>query len=121
MRYVAKETPWFAWASVLVEAGCLLWPLFSSHPIPLSALDRFRSLSYAPALLVVSLLAALWLSVPRFHTRERMVRLAWMFGPIGFVGTIVIGGFFGLPLAWAAVETWRAVRQRKPNPADVAG
>jgi hypothetical protein len=120
MRYVARETTWFAWASVLLEVGCLLWPLFSSHPIPLSLLDRFRVLPYAPALLAVSLLAALWLSVPRFHTRERMVRFAWMVGPIGFVGAIVIGGFFGFPLAWAGVETWRAVRQPRPNSLDVA-
>jgi hypothetical protein len=91
------------WASAILEAVGLLWPLFLSTPPPTLGRRHFNSLPGAPGLFVISLLSALWLSVLRWHTRDRMIKFAWIVGSIGFVALFTFDVVFGLPLVWAAL------------------
>lgn len=109
----------FAWASAILELAALVWPRFISMPIPLPDMRRFAALPYAPILLMASVFFAVWLSVPHWHTRARMIRVAWIVGPIGFLAMFFLGTTFGFPLVWTAMDVRRAT-SRKPEAPSVA-
>lgn len=121
MPRIGKDVLLMMWVSVVAEAAALLWPLFFTDPFPLPGLRQFHTLPHAPALLALSVLVTLWLSVSRWHTRQRMIRFSWIIGAVGFHGAMVVGFFFGCPLCAAAGEAWRAARDQGTNTAEVSG
>ena len=101
------------WASTILEALGLAWPIIGSEPIPVPGLARFAALPVAPLLMSVSLLCSVWLSVGRWHTEGRMIAFAWLAGAVGIPSALFFSlSFFGYPLAWAALGVCRAIRRR---------
>jgi hypothetical protein len=114
MLHVPRHVVLLNWASAIWEGVGLVWPLLSAHPAPTAGRHEFNSLPGAQGLFVLSSLSALWLSVPSWHTRDRMITYGRIAGALGLVGMLV-SGVFGLPLVWAALAVWREIRRERAH------
>jgi hypothetical protein len=112
MLTLPNDVRWWVWLSAIIEFVGVQWPQL----LPTPGRARFNAAPGAPILLAISIATALWLSYPRWHTRQRMIRFAWIVGPIGLVAWQALGlGTFGLPLDWAALGVWRAIRRERAS------
>ncbi|HET7670806.1 MAG TPA: hypothetical protein VFK84_10395 [Burkholderiales bacterium] len=62
-----------AWISVAGFTFASAWPLFSDQPLPFLGLRGFSSPVFAWPLVLLTASLAVFLSLPRLHTRARLV------------------------------------------------
>lgn len=68
-----KTNAFLAWFSAAGFAFASAWPFFSDQPVPFLGLRGFSDPAIAWPLVLLTASLAVFLSMPRFHTRARLV------------------------------------------------
>src|SRR5205085_5515263 len=99
----------FLWAGVIEGALIFVWPILASGPFPIPNGRDFATWPTDKVVWSLSLCTAVWLSFPRWHTKDRLRYSAWGIATLGVVA-LWNAGFLAYPLIWTVWDIRAAMR-----------
>lgn len=106
----AKGNALLAWLAVVAYAAATLWPHAFGGPIPLLGLRALSELRVGLPLTLVSFALAVFLSVPRWATRDRLLVCSGASLCLFLVVAYAVGPSAALPFAFIGGNLLRETR-----------
>ena len=110
-----KGNALLAWLAVLAYGAAAAWPWIAGHAIPLLGLRSLGDLHVGVPLLLVTLALAVFLSVPGWTTRDRMLVCAGASLCLFAVVTYAVGASAAMPFAFIGGNILRESRHSGPR------
>ena len=99
-----------AWLAVLAYAAAALWPQVTGHAIPLLGLRRLGDVHVGLPLVSAAFALALFLSVPAWATRDRLLICAGASLCLFVVVAYAVGASAAIPFAFIGGNLLRETR-----------
>ncbi len=112
-----KGNALLAWFALLAFAAAALWPRLFGTDIPLLGLRALSDLRLGVPLALVALAMAVFLSVPRWTTRDALLVCAGVSLCLFAVVTYSVGASVALPFAFIGGNILRESRSAPARPA----
>ena len=109
-----KANAALAWLCVVGFTVGAAWPLVFGEPVPLVGLRGFSTSPMAWPVVLATAFFALYLSLPRLHTRNRLVAGIAVSITLFIVVAFFIGMAAGVLLVFLAANLYRETRLAKP-------
>lgn len=110
MRPWAGSAP-LAWLAVVGAAMALLWPEFVGKEVPLPGLRLLSARTVGWPLAVIALAMAIFLSVPRFLSRDRLLICAGVALCLFGVLVVYVSPVFALVFGFIAANIIREAKR----------
>lgn len=110
-----KGNALLAWLAVAAYGAAAAWPWIAGHPIPLLGLRALGNLHVGVPLVLVTLALAVFLSVPGWTTRDRMLVCAGASLCLFAVVTYAVGASAAMPFAFIGANILRESRHSGPR------
>jgi hypothetical protein len=97
-----RSSLFFLWGGVIIGALDVVWRGWGPFPIP-----RWRDFGASPidqVILSLSVCAAVWLSFPAWHTKDRLRYSAWAIAALSVGAFFDFAFFLNFPLTWAVYD-----------------
>ncbi|MBC5784092.1 hypothetical protein H8N03_14160 [Ramlibacter sp. USB13] len=104
-----------AWLAVAAYAAAAAWPHLAGHPIPLLGLRSLSNVHVGVPLVFATLALAVFLSVPAWTTRDRMLVCAGAALCLFAVVAYAVGASAALPFAFIGGNILRESRHPGPR------
>ena len=110
-----KGNAMLAWLAVAAYAAATAWPWLAGGPIPLLGLRALANVQLGAPLLLATLAIAVFLSVPAWTTRDRMLVCAGASLCLFAVVTYAVGASAAMPFAFIGANILRESRHPGPR------
>jgi hypothetical protein len=117
MSSIPKWSLGFLWAGVIEGALIFAWPMLASGPFPIPNGRDFTAWPFDRVVWTLSLCTAVWLSLPGWHTKDRLRYSAWAIAALAVVA-LWNAGFLGYPLIWTVWDIRAVTRPPLATPSD---
>ncbi len=104
------------WVAVVALGAAIAWPRIYGTEIPAPGLRTFSHSEYAVLMWLSVAGAAIWLSVPRWITRDRLLIFAGVMGCLAVMGLFTLSVLYGIVAASICNGALRITKQHRAQP-----